>query len=148
MKRSYTAKGVQAHSKAPVDSRPLPGPTSASSVLRSNLGALMVIFFAVGLQVFGAVLLKTIADHCLEWPLSMLAAGISVVFCLNLVRLVIWGIAHKRYPLSTTFPMSSLFFPVMLVVAVLFGDDIGVRQVVGATFITFGTAWLSIKVQP
>ena len=102
---------------------------------------------AVGLQVFGAVLLKTIADHYLEWRLPMLAVGIGIVICLNLVRLVVWGVAHKRYPLSTTFPMSSMFFPAMLVVANLFGDEIGVRQLVGAMLITAGTAWLSIKVE-
>ena len=147
MRRKNTANGEHARAKVSVDSRPASVPKSAAIVLKSNLGAITVMLFAVGLQVFGAVLLKTIADRHLELRISILAAAIGVVMCLNLVRLVVWGIAHKRYPLSTTFPMSSLFYPAMLVVAVLFGDDVGFRQVVGATLITFGTAWLSIRVQ-
>ncbi len=147
MRRKKTAIGEQARSKVSSDLSPSPVPKSAANVFRSNLGAMRVMLFAVGLQVLGAVLLKTIADHYLEWRFSILVAGIGVVICLNVVRLVVWGIAHKRYPLSTTFPMSSMFFPAMLVVAVLFGDDIGVRQFVGAALIMFGTAWLSIKVK-
>lgn len=115
-------------------------------VLRSNLGAIGVMLTAVCLQICGAVLLKTIADNRLEWSLVVLAAGISAVICLNLIRLGVWGFAHTRFPLSTTFPLSSLFYPAMLIVAAGFGDEIGLRQVIGALLIASGTMWLSTRV--
>jgi len=80
-----------------------PGSTSAATVFRSNLGAIGVMLSAVVLQVLGAVLLKTIADHRLEWRLVLLCIGVGAVVLLNLVRLGVWGFAHRRFPLSTTF---------------------------------------------
>jgi drug/metabolite transporter (DMT)-like permease len=101
---------------------------------------------AVCLQIVGAVLLKTIADHRVDWSILVLAGGVGMVICLNLIRLGVWGFAHKHFPLSTTFPLSSLFYPAMLIVAAGFGDEIGVRQVVGALLIASGTMWLSTRV--
>jgi len=116
-------------------------------ILRGNLKAVAVMFLAVTLQVLGAVLLKTIADHRLQWSLALLAAGIAAVVFLNLVRLGVWGAAHKRFPLSTTFPLSSLFYPMMLLVAVAYGDPVGARQLVGAGLITAGSVWLTVRVR-
>jgi hypothetical protein len=117
------------------------------ATLRANRGAIFIMLIAVGLQVSGAVLLKTIADNRLEWGLALLASGVGAVIVINLIRLVVWGLAHRRYPLSSTFPLSSLFYPAMLGVAVAFGDQVGVRQVVGALLITGGTFWLSSRVR-
>lgn len=128
------------------DTDPSCTPSSPLGVLRSNLGAIGVMLTAVCLQVCGAVVLKTMADNRLEWSLVVLTAGIVAVLCLNLLRLGVWGFAHKRFPLSTTFPLSSLFYPVMLVVAAGFGDEIGMRQVMGALLIAAGTMWLSTRV--
>lgn len=105
------------------------------------------MLLAVTLQVLGAVLLKTIADHRLQWPLAGLAVGVTAVIVLNLARLGVWGAAHKRFPLSTTFPLSSLFYPAMLIVAVAYGDTVGGRQLVGALLITSGSIWLSLRVR-
>jgi len=114
--------------------------------LRSNLPAVAVMLLAVGLQLTGAVLLKTIADNRLAWSIGVLAAGIGAVLLLNLVRLGVWGYANSRFPLSTTFPLSSLFFPGLLLVAIAFGDEIGIPQVLGAALITGGTMWLTVRV--
>ena len=116
-------------------------------VLRGNLKAIGVMLLAVSLQVMGALLLKTIADHRLDWSILVLGLGVSAVILLNLVRLGVWGAAHKRFPLSTTFPLSSLFYPVMLVVALAYGDAVGSRQLVGALLITAGSVWLSLRVR-
>lgn len=114
--------------------------------LRGNLPAIAVMLLAVSLQLLGAVLLKTLADNRLSWSVSLLTAGVAAVVVLNLVRLGVWGYANSRFPLSTTFPLSSLFFPGLLVVAIAFGDEIGASQVAGAAMITAGTMWLSLRV--
>lgn len=116
-------------------------------ILRGNLKAVAVMFLAVTLQVLGAILLKTIADHRLQWSFALLGAGVGVVIILNLVRLGVWGAAHKRFPLSTTFPLSSLFYPMMLLVAVAYGDPVGARQLIGAALITSGSVWLTLRVR-
>lgn len=118
----------------------------AWTVFRSNLGAIVIMLAAVGLQVVGAVLLKTLADHRNDWTGALLLAGFGGVLALNVVRLVVWGLAHRRYPLSSTFPLSSLFFPAMLPVAAAYGDEIGLSQTAGALLITAGSFWLSSRV--
>jgi drug/metabolite transporter (DMT)-like permease len=105
------------------------------------------MLIAVSLQVFGAVLLKTLADARSTLTVGLMVAGIGAVLVLNLVRLGVWGLAHSRFPLSTTFPLSSLFFPAMLAVAAAFGDEIGFRQILGAVLITAGAFWLSTRTQ-
>jgi drug/metabolite transporter (DMT)-like permease len=119
--------------KAPA--RPSTGP---------GLAALGVMLGAVALQVAGAVVLKAMADADADRSLPVLFAGIGAVLVLNLLRLAVWGYAHQRFPLSTTFPHSSLFFPVMLMVAVAFGEHVRLNQVVGALVIAAGSFWLAV----
>jgi drug/metabolite transporter (DMT)-like permease len=113
--------------------------------MRSNLGALAVVVVAVVLQVAGAIALKTIADRQGSWDVIVLGFGLAVVGVINIARLIVWGYAHRTYPLSTTFPLSSLFFPAMLGVAAIYGDAVGPLQLAGAVLITSGVAWLTAK---
>ena len=101
---------------------------------------------AVSLQVIGAVLLKLLADNRDVWAADLLIMGLAGVFLVNVARLGVWGVAHSRFPLSTTFPLSSLFYPATLVLAVVFGDQVGLTQIGGATLITAGTFWLTARV--
>ncbi len=109
----------------------------------SKLGALPVMLGAVALQVIAVVVLKSLADGASLDNLAFVGAGISVVFVLNVLRLFVWGYAHQHFPLSNTFPLSSLFFPCILAVATVFGDPIETRQVIGAALITIGSVWLN-----
>ena len=129
----------------PTDPAP-DGPEMVSAAAHApNLGALGIMVVAVVLQVTGAVILKTIADRQDSWSLAVLALGLAAVGVVDVVRLIVWGVAHRRFPLSTTFPLSSLFFPAMLVVAFLYGDEVGALQLAGAALITGGVAWLTLR---
>ena len=129
----------------PTDPAP-DGPEAAPAATHApNLGALGIMVVAVVLQVTGAVLLKTIADRQDSWSLAVLALGLAAVGVVDVVRLIVWGFAHRRFPLSTTFPLSSLFFPAMLGVAFLYGDEVGALQLAGAALITGGVAWLTLR---
>ena len=98
---------------------------------------------AVALQVGGAVVMKLLADASERVGLWFVVLGLGTVALLNIARLFVWGAAHRRYPLSSTYPLSSLFFPAMLFVALAFGDEIGPGQVVGAILIGAGVFWLT-----
>ncbi|MDH3687374.1 MAG: hypothetical protein OEP95_14170 [Myxococcales bacterium] len=109
----------------------------------SRTGPLLVMLLAVGLQVAGAIVLKTLADRVDHASVAMAGLGIGAVVALNLLRIGVWGAAHRRYPLSRTFPLSALFFPAMLLLAVVYGEEPGARQMVGAVLITAGASWLT-----
>ena len=115
--------------------------------LRANRGAVALMLLAVGIQATAAILLKTIADGYEAWGLLLIAAGVGGIIALNLGRLLVWGLAYRRYPLSSTFPLSALFFPVVLLIAVGFGDPVGTREVAGAGLITVGVFWLTSQVE-
>jgi hypothetical protein len=114
---------------------------------RHGAAALLFILLPVGLQVAGAVLLKTLADAGAERSPLLLTAGLAAVVLLNLARLAVWGLAHRRFPLSTTFLLSSLFFPAMLVVAAAYGDRVDAQQVAGALLIAAGSCYLAARVR-
>jgi len=115
------------------------------SCLKSpRLGALLVVGSVVGLNAISAVLLKTIADHR-SLGVSIVLLGLSGVFVINVLRFVLWGVAHRRYPLSETYPLTSLFFPLMLVISWRYGDPLGPKQILGTLLITGGVVWLTLR---
>lgn len=93
---------------------------------------------AVGLQVAGAVAMKLLADAGDDTAFVLVLLVIGMVGALNVGRLVVWRAIHERHPISASFPLSSLFFPAMLVVALAFGDELGVSQYLGALLIAIG----------
>jgi multidrug transporter EmrE-like cation transporter len=105
---------------------------------------LLVVSAAVALQIAGAVVLKTLADSA-PVPPALLVLGIGAVALLNGLRFLAWGFAHRRYPLSTSYPLASLFFPLMLGVAWAYGDPIRAHQIAGAALVTAGVAWLALR---
>jgi multidrug transporter EmrE-like cation transporter len=107
---------------------------------------LLVVSAAVLLQIAGAVVLKALADHAPVAP-ALLAAGIGVVALLNGLRFVAWGVAHRRWPLSTTYPLASVFFPLMLGVSYLYGDPVRLPQWLGTALVTAGVVWLTWRVR-
>lgn len=108
--------------------------------------ALLMVTAAVLLQVGCAVILKTLADRT-DVTLALLGAGIGAVALLNGLRFVMWGVVHRRYPLSISYPLSGVFFPLMLGVAYLYGDPIHITQVAGTLLISSGVVWLTVKTQ-
>lgn len=113
---------------------------------RARLAPLTAIFLAVVLNMSSAVVLKNMADNP-GMSLFNLSMGIFVVFAINGVRFFVWGYAHRRYPLSKTYPLISIFFPLMVMVSYLYGESVNLNQIVGAALITVGVIWLTLKVE-
>lgn len=101
---------------------------------------------AVGLNLLSAVAMKLLANRG-GLGLLFLLAGVGVVILLNGLRLLVWMFANKRFPLSTMYPLTSIFYPLMLIVSYYFGDKISAYQIAGTFLITLGVFWLSWKVK-
>lgn len=110
---------------------------------RVTLGAVGIVLCVVGLNVITAVILKLLATTSLAT--LIIALGIVGAIVLSGLRFVVWGIAHKRYPLSTTYPLSSLFFPSILGVSWAFHEQVGLPQVAGTVLIVAGVVWLTVS---
>ncbi|TAN11884.1 MAG: hypothetical protein EPN34_06075 [Burkholderiaceae bacterium] len=64
------------------------------------------------------------------------------VMILGLVRLMVWGAIHKRFPVSTAYPITALFFPCLLILAWLYGEHISLIQITGASLVVAGVVIL------
>jgi drug/metabolite transporter (DMT)-like permease len=104
---------------------------------------LLAVVLAVVLNVLAAVVLKQLADGA-GLALVAVVFGIGLAIALSGMRFLVWGYAHKRLPLSTSYPLTSIFFPVMLVVSWWgYGEPTRWTQIAGAALITLGVFWLA-----
>jgi multidrug transporter EmrE-like cation transporter len=105
-----------------------------------RLQLILLVSGIVGVNVASGLLLKTLADHASGWLIT--GIGFSIVFLLNGARLVIWLLANRRFPLSTTYPLTSLFFPIMLGISYAYGEPVNLLKIVGTLLIAGGVFWL------
>ncbi len=100
---------------------------------------------AVGLNLLASIAMKLIANQD-NIQFLFLILGIGIVIVLNGLRLVVWLFANKYFPLSTTYPLTSIFYPLMLFVSFYFGENISLTKIIGTVLITIGVVWLGAKV--
>ncbi|HEU4429459.1 MAG TPA: hypothetical protein VFT98_11940 [Myxococcota bacterium] len=118
-------------------------PAMMPGALRGRAVPVLLMLVAVWLQIAGAALLKLLADARTQASALWLLTGVAAVAVVNVARLGVWGVAHRRYPLSTVFPLSALFFPAMLALAWWFGDSVSHTRIAGAALITAGSGWIA-----
>jgi len=106
----------------------------------------MLVLGAVSLNVLAAIVMKLLANQA-GIGLLFLLIGIGFVVILNGLRLVVWMFANRYFPLSTMYPLTSIFYPLMLGVSYLFSEKVTILQIIGTAFITFGVFWLSWRVK-
>lgn len=103
-----------------------------------------MVTLTVLLQLGAAALLKQAA---LVAPQGLLipAALIGVALAIHALRFLLWGYVHRRWPLSHTYPMTAIFFPLIIVMAVFYGEPIHANQVLGGLLIAGGVGWLTFR---
>ena len=105
---------------------------------------LVLVMSIVSLNVASGIVLKTLADGA--FSVIVIGVGFGTVLVFNALRLFVWMVANRRFPLSTTYPLTSVFFPVMLVVSMAYGDAVNLPKVIGTVLITCGVFWLGWRV--
>lgn len=105
-------------------------------------GPVVLVLAIVLLQLAAAWVLDHAADR--RAGLIVAAAAIVVAIGLNLGRFVLWGYAHRRYPLSHIYPLTALFFPCILILSYFQGDVVGATEILGTVLITAGAVIMSV----
>ncbi len=109
--------------------------------MTQRLLPLLLVSIAVALNLLSAIVLKEAAD--MGHPALLVIVGIIMLVALiNLLRVMFWAAIHRRFPLSDSYPLTSIFFPMILAISALYGESIGVGKIVGTLFITFGVVVL------
>lgn len=105
--------------------------------MKQRLLSLFLVGVAVGLNLVSAVILKEAADMG-QVSFLILVVVICLVVLINLLRVTFWSAIHKRFQLSDSYPLTSLFFPMILILSAFYGEDIGLAQIIGTALITLG----------
>lgn len=95
----------------------------------------------VAMQLASALLLK-LAPAFSPRHLLLLGVIMAGVLALNVARFMVWGVLHRRFPISLAYPASALFFPGVLAMAWWFGERVGPAQVAGGALVLAGVALL------
>ena len=68
----------------------------------------------------------------------------GLVLGLNAGRFLLWGFLHKNYPLSFVFPLSAIFFPVILFIDIfIYDEQITLSKLIGVVLILSGVLLLT-----
>lgn len=105
--------------------------------MKGRLIAIMLVGLVVGLNLLSAVVLKEAANHR-GASVVLVTALISLVVLINVLRVLFWGAIHKRYRLSDSYPLTSVFFPMILLLGWWYGEAVGLGQIIGTLLITAG----------
>jgi len=97
-----------------------------------------LVLGTVLIQVFVAILLKELADFDGGRSWWLIAFIIAMAAGLNGIRFLIWGYTNKHYPLSSSYPLTALFFPCILAVSALYGEPVAWNQMVAIVVIVAG----------
>jgi len=107
-----------------------------------NTGPLYLVSITVFLGIAAAVCLKTASSYSEDDFLLITLFFLAALF-FNVLRFFIWGAAHKRYPISLSYPLASTFFPLILLVEHFFyGELVTTGKMLGALTIMLGVGLL------
>jgi hypothetical protein len=80
------------------------------------------IFIIVGISISTALILDYIQNLNLDFFNLYILLGITFVLGLNVFKFVVWNFLHKRYELSSTYPMTAIYFPLIYIISVIKGE--------------------------
>lgn len=104
------------------------------------------VFGVVGLNLLVAITMKLLSLTT-SASLIVLLIGIGFVILLNGLRMLVWMFANNHFPLSTMYPLTSIFYPFMLGVSYFFNEKISGFHILGTLLITIGVFWLGWRVK-
>lgn len=107
---------------------------------------LLLVTGNVGLQLAAVRLIK---DAALLPPSRYVAIGLlgALVMVLAFGRFLLWGAMHRRYPLSLSYPVSAVIFPLVVLMAWGYGEPVSSDQAIGAILVSIGV-FLAILASP
>lgn len=80
------------------------------------------IFLIVSISIFTALILDYIKTLQLDFFSFYLLFGLFIVFSLNALKFIIWNFLHKKHDLSSTYPLTAIYFPLIYIISIFKGE--------------------------
>lgn len=106
---------------------------------RSDGRLVALVLMTVVIGVASALILESLA-RMTEVVVLHLLLGISVVLMLNGARFWVWVEVHRAYPLTASYPLTALYFPLIMLSAVVLGEEVTAQQTIGSVLVALGVA--------
>lgn len=98
---------------------------------------LIFVLLIVFLNILSAIILKEVSMH-FGYDF-LLIVGVSIlVLILNLAKYVLWAHIHKHYSISRTLPITSIFYPLIFLVSLYYGENFNLNKILGCILIIIG----------
>lgn len=105
------------------------------------------IFIIVSISISTALILDYIQNLNMNFFSFYVLAGVIFVLGLNVFKFIVWNFLHKRYDLSTTYPMTAIYFPLIYIISVVKGEIIvDIFSLLAISFIFIGV-YLILKTE-
>jgi multidrug transporter EmrE-like cation transporter len=102
------------------------------------LGVLSTVIFTL----MTSVLLNIASDKSHYIAFSIIA----LVIFINAVKFFLWGLLNKKYDLSKTYPLTTLFYPLIFLYSVIFDNGhVTLQKVVGISVIIIGVLMFEMR---
>ena len=106
---------------------------------------ILPIFIIIGISVATALVLDYMKQMDLNFFSFYMLVGLFIVFGLNIFKFIIWNFLHKKYDLSSTYPMTAMYFPIIYIIAIYKNEiNIDIVSFLAICFI-FGGVYLILK---
>lgn len=104
-----------------------------------------LVFFTVLITLLTAIILNYVAKKNNLLSIDAIFV-LFFVLAINLIKLKTWGVINSRYNLSDSYPLVSIFFPLIYLVAIFNGEaNMEIKKIVGIGFILFGIYIMNSK---
>ena len=107
----------------------------------------ILVFCIVGIGITTALLLDFASTISTTLKLAILSIMV-LVLGLNFLRFLLWGLLHKQFDLSKTYPLTTIYFPLIYVISLAKGDaHLELTKLVGVALIIVGVIILQKNVK-
>ena len=86
--------------------------------MKIGFDMLISIFIIVSISISTALILDYIQNLNLYFFNIYVILGFVFVLGLNILKFIVWNFLHKKYDLSSAYPMTAIYFPMIYIISV------------------------------
>tara|TARA_B110001452_G_C15240481_1_gene429487 strand:+ start:4473 stop:4805 length:333 start_codon:yes stop_codon:yes gene_type:complete len=105
----------------------------------------LLVISTVIISVFSSLLLN-FASNFQNKTTFIVFLFLSLVMTFNIFKFFLWGYIHKSYSISNSYPLTSIFFPIIFIISIVTDEvNFSLYKLFGVLFIISGIIIFEFK---